>query len=1686
MKKAFSPTHSVLLALASVAVLILVVMAAPRDKSIPHRSGSAVPGIIRTPDHPAPLVAPALPPKPAAPRSKAIIKEQHSNLAAYREAVNRLNASQPTVLSRIEPGLSSVAQSVVNARKLSPSNLAKLSVPGRAQVDTQGAIQVYVRTKASPEDSLEALEKAGLKAERAVPEMHLVQGWAPAEKMEALAAIDSVAGVELPDYARLRTGPVNSQGDSVHKADLVRALAAPGPYTGTGIKVGIISDGCTNRATAVAAGELPAAGITMHPTLLVAGDEGTAMGQIIYDLAPGAQLFGVGPSTSADMPTAISWLISQGCQVIVDDTFYPGQGWFEDGSVAVAARNAVTSSGRVYVSAAGNEADDHYQGLYSPITGDTLHDYKSGTGEDGALDLNLPAGGTVTIYLQWNDQFGASGNNYDLYLGDPATSTIVASSTTVQSGTGIPREIVSYTNSGTTTKALQVLINKASGVAKTVELFVLGAGIVADDDAVISDSIVGTPAVEEVISVGAMYHADPGLDAVESFSAAGPSTISFPSSQTRQTPTLIGVDRVSVMNVGTFGTEFWGTSAAAPHIAAICALMLQKNPAATPTQIRTALTGGAIDKGTVGFDYDFGYGLADALAAVNLVPVPEIAVEQPSGTDLTDGTSTIAYGSSNVGVGVTKTFTIRNTGTASLTGLAVTKDGTNSADFTLGSLGATSLAAGGSTTFDVTFTPAASGSRTAAIHIASNDADENPFDIALTGTGVDPQVSVTVAASSMAEDAAGTMVFTFTRTGSTAAALTANFTVGGTATLTSDYTQSGAATFTATTGTVTFAAGSATATVAVDPVTDTTVESNETIILTVAAGSGYTAVSPTSATATINNDDTDISVSASPSFANEDMGIFTFTFTRTGVTTGAITVNFSVSGTATFGSDYTQSGATTFGATSGTVTFGDGVTTKTVQVNSIADFVAEADETLSLTVTAGTGYNPGSLSSANVLILNDEAVISVTVSPSSMSEDAAGTLVYTFTRTGYGGTPLTVGFSVGGTATFGTDYTQSGAATFSAGGGTVQFGLGTPSVSVTIDPIADSTAEGDETVILSVTSSPGNYLAGSPSSATGTILNDDATSVSVAISPSSMAEDAAGTMACTFTRTGSTASALTANFSVSGTATLTTDYTQSGATTFSTTSGTVTFAAGSATAVINLDPVADTLYEQAETITLTLTTGAGYSIGSPGNVTGTINNDDTAPQIRWATSSSSVAENASTFGITATLSAVSGSDASAHITLSGSAANGTDYTVAGLPMEVLVTIPAGQTSATLSFNLTNDTVDETDETVVATMDTTPPPQGATLGSPSVHTVTIIDDDNPEIVVQQPVGTNLIDGTASISFGTSAIGSPVALTFTVSNTGTAALTGLALSKDGTNSADFALGSLGATSLAPTASTTFTVTFTPSAAGSRTAAIHLANNDTDENPFDIQLTGTGGTPEIAVEQPLGTDLTDGSATIALGGAGIGLSGGPTITFTIRSVGTGTLSGIAITKNGTNAPDFIVGTPGATSITAGGSTTFTVTLAPAAGSSGTRSAALHIASNDADENPFDITLSGLALSTTGDTDGDGMNDWGEFNLASLGFDWQVGNPTQVSTYFAAANSNGLYTASQVQSLNVSTPLLQRNPLTGSFTVTLGLEKSADLSTWNSLPFAIPQVTVNGQGKLEFQFTVPDNAAFFRLGSN
>ncbi|MBE9231739.1 peptidase M23, partial [Cuspidothrix issatschenkoi LEGE 03284] len=232
-----------------------------------------------------------------------------------------------------------------------------------------------------------------------------------------------------------------------------------------------------------------------------------------------------------------------------------------------------------------------------------------------------------------------------------------------------------------------------------------------------------------------------------------------------------------------------------------------------------------------------------------------------------------------------------------------------------------------------------------------------------------PAITLAVSSSSVLEDGSTNLLYTFTRTGSTTNALTVNYSIAGTAN-SSDYTGA-----TPGTGkTITFAAGASTATLIIDPTSDSTIESNETVVLNLTSGTGYTIGTTTAVTGTITNDDTAIpaipaiTLAVSSSSVLEDGSTnLLYTFTRTGSTTNALTVNYSIAGTAN-SSDYT--GATP--GTGKTITFAAGASTATLIIDPTSDSTIESNETVVLTLTSGTGYTIGTTTAVTGTITNDD------------------------------------------------------------------------------------------------------------------------------------------------------------------------------------------------------------------------------------------------------------------------------------------------------------------------------------------------------------------------------------------------------------------------------------------------------------------------------------------------------------------------------------------------------------------------------------------------------------------------------------------------------------------------------------------------------------------------------------------
>ncbi|WP_308411276.1 Calx-beta domain-containing protein, partial [Cylindrospermopsis raciborskii] len=264
-----------------------------------------------------------------------------------------------------------------------------------------------------------------------------------------------------------------------------------------------------------------------------------------------------------------------------------------------------------------------------------------------------------------------------------------------------------------------------------------------------------------------------------------------------------------------------------------------------------------------------------------------------------------------------------------------------------------------------------------------------------TITNDDTQVTLTVSPSSVAEDGTPNLVYTFTRTGVTSNALTVNYTIEGTATNGTDYNNIGTS--------VTFAAGSSTATVTVDPTADTTVESDETVILTLASGTGYTIGTTSGVTGTITNDDVVVapelaiaSTNANQSEGNSGTKAFTFTVTRSGDTTGTSSANWAVTGSGT-----NQADGTDFSVTSDTVSFAAGETTQTITVNVSGDSTVEPDEGFTVTLSNPTNATI-TTATATGTITNDDTtpVVNANQTFSYAERQVANFQVGTVTATG--------------------------------------------------------------------------------------------------------------------------------------------------------------------------------------------------------------------------------------------------------------------------------------------------------------------------------------------------------------------------------------------------------------------------------------------------------------------------------------------------------------------------------------------------------------------------------------------------------------------------------------------------------------------------------------------------------------
>jgi len=379
-----------------------------------------------------------------------------------------------------------------------------------------------------------------------------------------------------------------------HGADVARQTLR---VDGSGVKVCALSDGVDTLVARQTGGDLPF-GIDIVPAQAGSGAEGTAVLEILHDLAPGASLgFATALGGPAQFATNIITLQQRGCGVIVDDIFYFNEPVFQDGIIAQAV-DTVADRGVLYFSAAGNggNLNDGSAGVWEgdfvssevapPNFEDMdVHDFGNGTGVN-RISRDSP----FALALQWSDPWGQSANDYDLFVLDPTLTEVLGAATNIQDGVQDPLELLNSRNFNDLNNHIVVVryrgarrhlhVNTMRG-----ELAIATAGQTAGHAA--AEGAFGVAAVDVALAGGERFD---GSERVEQFSSDGPRRIFFEADGTPITPgnflasggTLrLKPDITAADGVSTSTPDFerfFGTSAAAPHAAAIAALMRSARP----------------------------------------------------------------------------------------------------------------------------------------------------------------------------------------------------------------------------------------------------------------------------------------------------------------------------------------------------------------------------------------------------------------------------------------------------------------------------------------------------------------------------------------------------------------------------------------------------------------------------------------------------------------------------------------------------------------------------------------------------------------------------------------------------------------------------------------------------------------------------------------------------------------------------------------------------------------------------------------------------------------------------------------------------------------------------------------------------------------------------------------------------
>lgn len=530
-----------------------------------------------------------------------------------------------------------------------------------------------------------------------------ISGFLPVSALYKLDNLDSLNEIKpsLNSTSSVSQGLIVSQGDKAQQSDLARQNYN---VNGKNIKIGVISDSfnCLNgEKEDKKTKDLPKITNIIEDAIDCRGttDEGRALMQIVHDIAPGAQLlfFSSSNGLAKTANGILDMAFKHNVDIIIDDYKSLSASFFQEDPLSQAVKRVV-KAGVTYITAAGNSGRNSYQSSYNEFVSMPLqlnaHDFDPGPDIDIYQRLNVPEGVGFRLALQWDSPaYSISGKpgaqtDLDIFIFNKQHTEVLASSTFGNIGRD-PIEVIQFFNppdSGQT--EFDLMISKASGLSpNSIKYIILNSieGIISEHQTN-SSAIFGHANSRLAITVGAasyLHTAAFGSSTtlLQSYSSAGGTKLVFDLNGNYMTnasaplkPDVIAPDNVNTTFFGDIDTDndgkpnISGTSAAAPHAAGVAALLLEKNPKLQPQDIKKILQETAVDiilrkhEDTTktpletGFDFDSGYGLINAEAAVGLASTFQASPPAETGNNNSGGVIIINDSSQSSGGGTINCF----------------------------------------------------------------------------------------------------------------------------------------------------------------------------------------------------------------------------------------------------------------------------------------------------------------------------------------------------------------------------------------------------------------------------------------------------------------------------------------------------------------------------------------------------------------------------------------------------------------------------------------------------------------------------------------------------------------------------------------------------------------------------------------------------------------------------------------------------------------------------------------------------------------------------------------------------------------------------------------------------------------------------------------------------------------------